>query len=86
LRGKLILRGNPGEGDYVKKIDLTLYSPSSFCSNSEHSDSNYGNLGTLPVLFLPLLFWSAALLWKEISLQNPLQFLYESFTAKRSAG
>jgi len=27
LRGKLILRGNPGEGDYVKKIDLTLLSP-----------------------------------------------------------
>src|SRR4030043_1294781 len=35
-----------------------------------------GNLGTLPILFLPLLFWSAALLWKEISLQYPLQFLY----------
>jgi len=24
LRGKLILRGNPGEEDYAKKIDLTL--------------------------------------------------------------
>ena len=48
-------------------------------------DTGQQNMGTLPVLFLPLLFWPTALLWKKISLQYPLQLLYKPFTAKRSA-
>ncbi len=43
------------------------------------------NIGTLPILFIPFLLWTTALLWKKVSLQYPLQFFYESFTAKRSA-
>jgi hypothetical protein len=41
LRGKLILRGNPGEGDYVKKIDLTLYDLLlGFCFQMRDTGSN----------------------------------------------